>query len=515
MEKEGQSDQISCPQCNRDYDLPRRYLIHLNDYDFSPIPRLLPCLHSMCHSCLEEQFEKNNNQFIECVLCRHKEIVKGINFLPLDLTILKQVVNTNSTELLATCARCYDVVPSISWCESCSSALCEFHHQDHKLSVETSKHNFHTFKEYFYQNRHIQYRFPPVSCPECAMQDCEYYCLTCYHLISPKGFIDFHKTHEIKAIDEIFPDMSRAVKQSIAKSKKSIDELQLKIQKIKEYLNALDENEENNLLLIHKQFNLIYSHLKQREKALTNNFTTAIDVERKKLLSQLSNMVELVEDYQQVVRTGGNFLSFSQQPNQTMNLSIPQSMDVSLRLQQQQQQSQQQTQAPPPPVPLLSSQQTLVQQSPLKKNRSINAATSSFSISSQVYNNSSDLEKCEKFNEPMYLIAATDSIEDRCDYLNNQLKEKLDHFNSQIIPIYSLEFNHQDLNMIHGTINCLGAMNEFPYLSESEEMLKLRAEQEELEKQTKEELEGNNNNNDPWSKLEENYGSMHFSINVG
>lgn len=489
------SDQIACPLCNRDYELPRRYLIHLDDYDFSPIPRLLPCLHSMCHSCLEEQFEKNDYQFIECVLCHHKEVVKGINFLPLDLTILKQIVNTNSTELLASCARCYDVVPSVSWCETCSSALCEFHHQDHKLSVETSKHNFNTFKEYFYQKKHIEYRFPPVSCGECAMQDCEYYCQNCYHLISAKSFIEYHKTHEIQSTKDIFPEMKSNVQQSVQQSKKCIEELQVKIKKIKEYLNQLDENEENNLLLIHKQFNLIYSHLKQREKELTNNFTTSIDIERKKLLSQLSNMVELVEDYQQVVKTGNNFLSFALQPTIT---TTPVPFDQS-----QQQQLLQQQQQPPPPPSTGNNQVTQPQQpqSPLKKRV---VSTTSARL---------ETEKNDHFHEPMYLIAATDSIEDRCDYLEKLLKERIEHFNKHVIPLYSMEFNTQDLNMIHGTINCLGAMNEYPFLNQQiNDSIEDELGRKELHENKTEIIMSPRA--ETASKFEENYGSIHFSINM-
>jgi Asp-tRNA(Asn)/Glu-tRNA(Gln) amidotransferase C subunit len=315
---EGASDQLACPSCNREYELPRRYLIHLDDYDFSPIPRILPCLHSMCHSCLEEQYEKNSSHCIECSLCHHKEVIKGVNFLPLDLLSLKQVVNTTSTELLATCSRCYDIVPSVSWCETCSSALCEFHHQDHKLSVETcvgtggiKKHKFATFKEYFYANQHIEYKFPPISCPEIPLQDCEYYCVNCYYCISGKAFIDHHVNHKIKSIDEIFPEMKATVSSSVFNSKKSTEKLQTKISKIKEFLNQLDENEENQLLEISKQFNLIYSHLRTREKELISNLTNSISLERQKLLKQLSNFVELVEEYEQVNKVGSSFISFS------------------------------------------------------------------------------------------------------------------------------------------------------------------------------------------------------------
>ena len=51
---------LNCPSCERDYELPRRYMLHYDDFDFQPIPRLLPqCLHTICHSCLEDSYQRN------------------------------------------------------------------------------------------------------------------------------------------------------------------------------------------------------------------------------------------------------------------------------------------------------------------------------------------------------------------------------------------------------------------------------------------------------------------------
>ncbi len=176
-------EDLFCGICNRDYELPRRHCLFAGDHDFAPIPRLLPCLHTVCHSCIEEQYEKDDAHIVSCSVCKHEEPIKAVDFLPLDFSILKKVVQSNNTELLAWCAKCYDPVSSVSWCESCSSALCEFHHQDHKLSADTSRHCVATFKEYLEMGRHIEYKFPPLSCPQCILKDCSLYCNSCLPLI--------------------------------------------------------------------------------------------------------------------------------------------------------------------------------------------------------------------------------------------------------------------------------------------------------------------------------------------
>jgi hypothetical protein len=40
---------LNCPSCNRDFELPRREgaIDRADDDDYHPVPRLLPCLHTV------------------------------------------------------------------------------------------------------------------------------------------------------------------------------------------------------------------------------------------------------------------------------------------------------------------------------------------------------------------------------------------------------------------------------------------------------------------------------------
>ncbi len=151
-------DQISCPVCKRDYELPKRHLKKFDEFDFLPIPRLQSCLHTVCHSCLETVREKSSNGAVCCPVCSHEEVVKGVRYIPYDISTLKQIATVNGTEIMAVCCKCYENVSSVSWCETCSSAYCEFHFNDHKMSFDTAKHNINTFKEISHQNLNIEYK---------------------------------------------------------------------------------------------------------------------------------------------------------------------------------------------------------------------------------------------------------------------------------------------------------------------------------------------------------------------
>ncbi len=127
---------ISCPCCNRDYELPRRFVVKDDDIEYLVIPRLLNCLHTSCHSCLEDQFQRNNGQ-LECPICKKTQITKGVRYLPLDVQTMNEIVKFTKSVSMTYCSRCHDENPSYSWCFTCHSAMCEFHHQDHKLSIDT------------------------------------------------------------------------------------------------------------------------------------------------------------------------------------------------------------------------------------------------------------------------------------------------------------------------------------------------------------------------------------------
>lgn len=153
---------------------------------------------SGCQSCLEEMWQKSNitngislrntmvSGSVTCPQCQHVEVVdKSVRYLPLDASALADIVPLNGTNL-SFCSRCHDEVPSYSWCGECSVSLCEFHHQDHKLSINTSRHAVKTFKDITRSRVVIEPRMPPISCPQELEQDATLYCQDCSLLLSAK-----------------------------------------------------------------------------------------------------------------------------------------------------------------------------------------------------------------------------------------------------------------------------------------------------------------------------------------
>lgn len=272
-------------------------MIHPDDFDFKPIPRILSCLHTVCHSCLEEQREKSKKGMVVCPICKTKDVIKGVCFLPLDISVLKQLVKTSgAAESMSLCSQCYDDVPSFSFCLTCSSALCEFHHQDHRLSVDTNKHNIHTFKDISYHGLHIDFNFPPVPCPEVVLQDCSLYCQDCVHLISPQAMIENHRDHQVEDYKALVPVMEESVQDSAVQSKQNCAELQKKISMVQGKLRQLDKNEDDATEEINRAFKLLHRRLDARERELLDRMDQVVQERRFQLTEQLSMLSDLAED---------------------------------------------------------------------------------------------------------------------------------------------------------------------------------------------------------------------------
>jgi len=234
---------------------------------------------------------------VMCPVCRRDEPIKGVKFLPLDVTALKEVLKSTSTEVLSTCARCYDDVPSYSWCATCSSALCEFHHQDHKLSVGTSKHDILTFKEITARNKHVEPKLPPPSCPEVLLQDSGAYCRTCSHVVSVSGCLQNHVGHDTESCVSLYPAMKDSVKASIYTAETERSRLQTSETAVREALRQLDDETDRAQADIKAEMDGLRAEIAEREAALFARLDVVAERKRQILTGQLSSLSETIEAF--------------------------------------------------------------------------------------------------------------------------------------------------------------------------------------------------------------------------
>ena len=91
---------MACPSCNREFELPHKSA-RPDDLEFLPIPRVLTCLHTVCQSCLEEMKGRSSVSKIVCPVCREDKEIKGVGYLPLDVTVLKTLLKVRDLSYLS------------------------------------------------------------------------------------------------------------------------------------------------------------------------------------------------------------------------------------------------------------------------------------------------------------------------------------------------------------------------------------------------------------------------------
>lgn len=238
---------------------------------------------------------------VSCPVCRKDFDTKSVKFFPLDLLALKDTLKARTAEVVSTCSRCYDDVPSFSWCQNCSTALCEFHHQDHKLSLHTCKHDIMTFKELSSRGISVEPKLPPVTCPEITLSDCSAYCRQCRHLVSSTAIASSHKDHDVKECETFYPTMFRGLQETLERGANKAAELTAAMDNLRNVLFQLDENADAAAALVEAEFNNLRNLIDQREKSLIKHIQAVSAKKRAVLTKQLNLMGEITDDVRNTV----------------------------------------------------------------------------------------------------------------------------------------------------------------------------------------------------------------------
>ena len=242
-----------------------------------------------CQSCLEEIWQKSHDEHLDYIMCpqcgyRHY-IDHGVQYLPLDGIALSELIPLNGTNL-SFCSRCHDEVPSYSWCKDCSITLCEFHHQDHKLSFDTSRHSIVTFKDISSLKIPIQPKMPPIICPQEMDQEATLYCKECSILISPKVYLrvivyyslfipyvkammsSHHKDHSSDEASNVVKDAIECIEKSMLALDERETGLVNAMKNINEKISLVKKEMADSMHDVEVIFSKIHEELENREHAL-------------------------------------------------------------------------------------------------------------------------------------------------------------------------------------------------------------------------------------------------------
>ena len=200
-------------------------------------PRLLPCLHSFCLTCVKEKLLLEGGEGAErkvcCVTCEHTSPLpeKGTEGLPQNVHLNYEATIADYSEKILSkehliCDECdrSEPKPVVAFCCTCPSFLCSACHNQHIISRRLKTHKIFTLEEARelkdIANELKQFVVPPpVTCPQHSDMEIKIFCTTCSMLVCMQCTVVTHRRHKF----EEFPAFAEAKREAAEIGKEKID----------------------------------------------------------------------------------------------------------------------------------------------------------------------------------------------------------------------------------------------------------------------------------------------------
>ena len=169
-------------------------------------PRMLPCLHSFCRTCLEKEAEKAGSQeTMQCKICtKSVSLLKGgVGDFPRNLRLSFNVEIAGyqaqmTSESDISCGNCVESNPAVAFCTDCCEFLCKSCKEFHRRSRRTAKHEVIEIDKKKDINLIESMKPREFYCtePKHESEVLKFYCTTCEQLICRDCLLIRHKDHE-------------------------------------------------------------------------------------------------------------------------------------------------------------------------------------------------------------------------------------------------------------------------------------------------------------------------------
>src|SRR6218665_2945508 len=193
-------------------------------------PKALPCIHTFCIKCLQENGLKTNKgpgDEMPCPICRRLLNIPtgGFHALPKNFFIekLMQVarVSDQPASSEALCDACAEdnneesdkdisVGTADKYCDDCKQKLCEKCSRQHRKFTSSKDHKLMPISEYE-SGQIVRTNVAPSVCELHRQKVMDTYCADCKTVVCANCFIDDHKNHEGSHVDKFVDDFRKQI----------------------------------------------------------------------------------------------------------------------------------------------------------------------------------------------------------------------------------------------------------------------------------------------------------------
>ena len=275
-----------------------------NHYDD---PRMLPCLHSFCKSCVGQLvIQIGSKKTVRCPTCYSTAPLplKGVDVFPRNVRLNYEAAITKyeaqiKSKTPPSCDECRREPPleTVSFCCTCRSFLCKECHTQHTLSRKTwVYHKIIILKQPSDTQSTLKQNIPQPSIA-CRSQhpekNVEFFCTDCSVLVCVQCALIQHQGHEFEELNKLSQKKRIKIKESVQTMPDSITKLEETLangmntkKELKVSKEAVDDQ-------IRKAFKEMREELNRKEKALLAKSSEISTAKETSLTLQLEELTSL------------------------------------------------------------------------------------------------------------------------------------------------------------------------------------------------------------------------------
>ena len=282
-------------------------------------PKILPCLHSFCTSCLKEWSGRLANldqskRHLECPLCRAKVLLstsRAVEELPSHFSAIRLVEivrlqeQASSKKVTPICQNCNEGENAVSTCSDCAIFLCDFCETSHLRSKATTQHKICTLDEMRKATSMLSEKAVEM-CPTHPTKPLELYCKCKEVLICRDCIIKKHKDHDYYGISDVVEGEKKILRETLPGIQQLVDEVEKAVTKVKRRRKDVESRKDENLQKLGDIFQSLHAALDERQQQLREEITgdskekdKGLQVQEDELcflLSQLKSCHSFIED---------------------------------------------------------------------------------------------------------------------------------------------------------------------------------------------------------------------------
>ena len=302
-------DSTSIPVEEKEEDgLPKSCSICKTGFD-KVVPKLLPCLHSFCQTCLEGRLRtddqpsttsRGSTSRLKCPKCGQEFLVpsRGVSSL-IDNQFILEIVTKPSCESESeshhVCTSCEDNSIASSFCLNCSEWLCSACVQAHQRVRVTKDHEIKSGEELRASvKNHGRYE-RSLYCQKHPSEKLKLFCVKCERLTCRDCQLLEHKEHQYQFVNEAAGRYREYFKKRLKSLEEKIGPLAESIEAVKNSSTHLDHKSEVVANEVKTSSNDIIKAVKQRETVLLNELQALVHFKRK-MLNKQSKDLNLMQD---------------------------------------------------------------------------------------------------------------------------------------------------------------------------------------------------------------------------